>query len=116
MMNLNKIDPRILQIVVEKTAKSTVHKKENAFVEKDGKHRHENKVDLEEIKKRIRQINRILEENEIGIYLILNQKNIKIMVREKSSDKILTVLDEDDLENILKVIHSKSGIILDMKG
>lgn len=120
MINLNKIDSQIVKIIVEKTSKSEVHKKENAFVDEDGKHRQENKNKFCEIEKKVKIINKIFNENEIEIYLVLSNQsldvNIKVMALEKATDRVLLLLDENEINEILKKIHSNSGIIFDMKG
>lgn len=120
MLNLSRLDPNIVKIVVDKTAKAAVHNKENAFIEKDGRHRQERQSDREELKRKIRLINTLFEESEIDLYLSLEDEDavsrLRILVREVRSDRLLTVLGEEELDRILSEIHSQTGIILDRKG
>ncbi len=120
MINLNRVDPNIVKIVVERTAKTTVHKKEDPYVDKDGKHRQQNQERLEEIRKKIKFINRLFKESEVEMYLTLRKYDIgaiiEVLVLDRGTDQILAVVDEEGLERIMLEIHSQIGIILDKKG
>ncbi|MEA3423537.1 MAG: hypothetical protein U9Q80_07080 [Bacillota bacterium] len=121
MINVNKIDPRIMQIVVEKTLKNNVHKKESeVFADKDGKHRDEGRRSVDDIRRKLNYANRVFKENEIDIFLVLNEevlgKRIEILVYESSSKLLLATLDEEKFMHLLEELDMKSGIILDTKG
>ena len=121
MINFNKIDARIMQIVIEKTSNNNVHKKEvEIFADKDGKHRHEGSKNLEDIRSKINYVNRVFKESDIDIFLILNEeiieKRIEIKVYESSNNRLIAVLNEMEFIHLVKELDMKSGIILDTKG
>ena len=121
MINFNKIDPRIMQIVVEKTSNNNVHKKEkDLFTDKDGRHRNRDHRDYDDIKRKVKYANGVFEKNEIDIFLVLNEevliKRIEILVYESRSKQLLATLDEDRFMHLLEELDMKSGIILDTKG
>lgn len=121
MINLNKIDPRIMQIVISKTSNHNVHKKDtDPSVDKDGRHRHEGNRDIEDIRRKVKYANRKFKENEIDIFLVLNEEllgvKIEVLVYEASTEKLLAIINEERLFDLLEELDMKSGIILDMKG
>jgi|LGVF01.1.fsa_nt_gb uncharacterized FlaG/YvyC family protein len=121
MININKIDPRIMQIIIAKTSGNNVHKKEaEVFADKDGKHRDEGRRDPDDIRRKVNYANRVFKENEIDIFLVLNEevlgKKIEILVYESSSKQLLATLDEEKFMHLLEELDMKSGIILDTKG
>lgn len=121
MINLNKIDPRIIKIVVEKTSNKNVHKKEQeVFADKDGKHRDEARRNYDHIRRKIRFANKAFKENELDIFLILNEEvvelKIEVLVYEYSSEKLLAIFDEEKFMNLIEELDMKAGMILDMKG
>ena len=121
MININKIDPRIMQIVIEKTSNNNVHKKESeVYADKDGKHRDEGRRNVDDIRRKLDYANRVFEENEIDIFLVLNEevlgKRIEILVYESSTQQLLATLDEEKFVHLLEELDMKSGIILDAKG
>ncbi len=118
MMNIDKVDSQIIRLVIERTAKDYVHNKDEAFVDKDGRHKkRENKWNLEDLKWEIQRLNELFESEGVDIYLLAAESvdgtGLKIKVFERSSKKLIRILSEDAIDRILKKIMGDSGIIFD---
>ena len=120
MINLNRVDTDTVKIVVERTANSTVHHKEDPFVDRDGKHRPQERDRHEMLRQKVKQINHLFEDSQIQIYLKLRKFDIgsllEVLVIDRASGQTIAVVDEEALDRIMKEIHSYVGIILDRKG
>jgi uncharacterized FlaG/YvyC family protein len=118
MINIDKVDPRIVKFVLESTAKNYVHKKDQPFVDKDGRHKkRESKWNIDDLKKEIGRLNDLFVSEGVDIFLVafesVDGMGLKIKVFERSSKELIRILNEDSMDRILKKIMGDSGIIFD---
>jgi len=119
-MNIDKVDSQIVRLILDKTGKDYVHKKDEPFVDKDGRHKERDKRrDAEALKQEIRRLNDLFESEGVDIFLLVaenHEKNrIQVKVFEKSSNRLIRVLNEDEMDRILKKIMGDAGIIFDKR-
>jgi|SRR6056297_56957 len=120
MMNIDKVDSQIVRLVIERTAKDYVHNKDEPFVDKDGRHKgKKGKWNLEDLKKEIQRLNELFESEGVDIYLVAYEngdaKSLNVKVIEKSSGKLIRILNEEAIDRVLKKIMGDSGIIFDRR-
>ncbi|MBK5251263.1 MAG: hypothetical protein JJE29_01245 [Peptostreptococcaceae bacterium] len=120
MLNIDKVDSQILKLVLEKTEKDYVHKKDNPFVDKDGRHKEKDrKRDSSVLRQEIHRLNKVFEVKGVDIYLVVvedePENSLQIKVFEKSSNYLIRILSEDEMDRILKKIMGDSGIIFDRR-
>ena len=117
-MSIEKIDPRIVRLVLDSTGKDYVHKKDEPAVDKDGRHKErDRRRDAEVLKKEIRRLNDLFESEGVDIFLVVaedeERNGLMIKVFERSSNRLVRVLNEEEMDRILKKIMGDSGIIFD---
>ncbi len=120
MMNIDKVDSQIVRLILDKTGKDYVHKKDKPFVDKDGRHKERNRRwDAEALKKEIRRLNELFESEGVDIFLAVaedeDRNRLKIKVFEKSNNRLIRVLNEEEMDHILKKIMGDAGIIFDQR-
>ena len=118
MMNIEKLDPRIVRLVLDRTSKDYVHKKDEPFVDRDGRHKgRKGKWEIEDLKRELQRLNDLFESEGVDIYLIAYEsgqgKGLSVKVIEKSSGRLIRILNEEAIDRILKKIMGDSGIIFD---
>lgn len=117
---LNKIDPQLVKIVQEVTSPSVIHKKNDVPIfkeEKDRESKGKFQRSLKKYKEKVKEINALLAENNIDIFLVLDTEKdlLKVKVLDKTTDTCLRTFDENEIEELIKRLEDLSGIIVDVK-
>jgi uncharacterized FlaG/YvyC family protein len=120
MMNIDKVDSQIVRLVLDKTGKDYVHKKDDPFVDKDGRHKERDRTrDAKAIKQEIRRLNKLFESEGVDIFLVVAENHeenmLQIKVFERSSNRLIRILNEEEMDRVLKKIMGDSGIIFDQR-
>lgn len=121
MLNIEKVDPKIVRLILDKTGKDFVHQKDEPLVDREGRHKEgERKRDPRALPEKIRCLNALFEANGVDIYLVAaedeNGKALQVKVYEKSSGRLIRMLSEEEIGSILEKVMGDSGIIFDRKG
>ena len=104
MLNIEKVDPHLVRLVLERTSKDFVHHKDDPQVDRDGRHKEREPLDPRILKRRIARLNRLFAENGVDLYLAVAEdeaKRLEIRVYEKSTGKLIKRLSEEEIDRIL---------------
>ena len=120
---LSNLDNQIIKQVKSLTASNVVNTKREIYIHKDETHREKDKnghrKSKEEIIKRIQELNNLIEEKRIGIYLIVeevgNEDILMIKVMDKNTDMCIRVFKESELEKLISSLQDVMGILVDIR-
>lgn len=119
MFYLEKIDPIIVKDVNDKTSNNIVHNKEGIIISQDNdqEKKEQQRPDKKKIKQDINKLNELLNEEEVNIYLSVEEKNHAIIIKvfEKNTDKLIRTFNEDEVIKLIESLNIFSGVLIDKK-